>query len=310
VQSRSVKIVPFADEHLEGAAALLAERHAAHRAAEPLLPERDDLAAQIEKEREDATGAVALDGGEVSGYLLGQHRENWMGKHVWSGVAGQAVREPELARDLYAAAAGRWVAEGFTRHFVFVPSHDSGLVDAWFRLCFGASAALAIRETAAEEPVDGGVKIRHGTPDDYPEAARLELEMSRAMQPAPSFSGIELPTLDELLREEWLEGDDDEIELFVAERDGRVVGQFLLYRRPPDLRVPDRNIDLAQASTEPEARGTGVGRALMAHVMRWAHENGYPTMTTDWRMTNLWASRYWPNRGFRPVFLRLYRSIP
>jgi GNAT superfamily N-acetyltransferase len=303
-------LVPFADEHVEGAAALLAARHADHRAAEPLLPERDGLAAQIAKEREDATGVVALDGGEVAGYLLGQHRENWMGKHVWSGIAGQAVREPELARDLYAAAAGRWVDDGFTRHFVFVPSHDSGLVDAWFRLSFGASAALAIRETAAEEPVDGGVEVRHGTRDDYPEAARLELEMSRAMQPSPSFSGIELQPFEEVLAE-WNEEDaEDEFELFVAERDGRVVGQFLLYRRPPDLRVPDRSIDLAQASTEPEARGTGVGRALLAHVLRWAHENGYPTMTTDWRMTNLLASRYWPKRGFRPVFLRLYRSIP
>lgn len=310
MQSEPVEIVPFADEHLEGAAALLAERHAAHRAAEPLLPERDDLVAEIGKEREDASGVVALEGGEVVGYLLGQHRDNWMGKHVWSGVAGQAVREPEVARDLYAAAAGRWVEDGYTRHFVFVPSHDSELVDAWFRLSFGASAALAIRETAAEQPVDAGVEIRHGTRDDHPEAARLELEMSRAMQPSPSFSGIELQTFDEVLAE-WNEEDhEDEFELFVAERDGRVVGQFLLYRRPPDLRVPDRNIDLAQASTEPEARGTGVGLALMAHVFRWAHENGYPTITTDWRMTNLWASRYWPKRGFRPVFLRLYRSIP
>ena len=33
-------------------------------------------------------------------------------------------------------------------------------------------------------------------------------------------------------------------------------------------------------------------------------------MTTDWRMTNLLASRYWPRRGFRETFLRLYRSIP
>jgi len=96
---------------------------------------------------------------------------------------------------------------------------------------------------------------------------------------------------------------------FVAERDGRTVGNFVLYHRPPDLRVPENSIDLAQASTEPEARGTGVGRALTAHVLRWAHEHGYPLMTTDWRATNLWASRFWPRRGFRPSFIRLYRSI-
>jgi GNAT superfamily N-acetyltransferase len=305
-----MEILPFADEHVEGAAALLAERHAAHRTAQPLLPDRSDFEAQIEMERQDATGAVALEGGAVVGYLLGQQRENVMGRHVWSHVAGHAVRDPELIRDLYAGAAQRWVDEGYTNHFVFVPSHDTDLVDAWFRLCFGASAVLAIRETGPEGFEGGDVEIRHGTRDDYPEAARLELEMSRSMQPAPSFSGIELQSPDEVLAE-WLEDDDDEdFELFVAERDGRIVGQFLLYRRPPDLRVPDGSIDLAQASTEPAARGTGVGRALAAHVIRWAHENGHASMTTDWRMTNLWASRFWPKRGFRPVFLRLYRSIP
>jgi GNAT superfamily N-acetyltransferase len=96
----------------------------------------------------------------------------------------------------------------------------------------------------------------------------------------------------------------------VAERDGRVVGHLLLFRRPPDLRVPQDSIDLAAASTEPEQRGTGVGRALTAHAIRWARENGHARMTIDWRMTNLWASRFWPRRGFRPAFLRVYRNIP
>jgi GNAT superfamily N-acetyltransferase len=301
MESSSVDIVTFTDEHVEGAAALTAE---------PLLPERSDLATEIAKEREDATGAVALDNGEVVGFLLGQRRDNFMGPHLWSGIAGHAVREPEVVHDLYAGAAKQWVDDGLTRHFVFVPSHDDALIDAWFRLSFGASGALALRETTTEEPFDGGVEIRHGTRDDYPEAARLELELARTLQSVPSFSGIELPSYEEAVAE-WLEeDDDDEVELFLAERDGRAVGHILLYRRPPDLRVPDRNIDLAQASTEPEMRGTGVGRALTAHVIRWANENGYPTMTTDWRMTNLWASRFWPKRGFRTAYLRLYRSIP
>ena len=89
-----------------------------------------------------------------------------------------------------------------------------------------------------------------------------------------------------------------------------MVGHALLYRRPADLRVPANSIDLADCLTEPDLRGSGVGLALTAHVLTWAHENGYPTMTTDWRMTNMLASRFWPRRGFRETFLRLYRSIP
>jgi hypothetical protein len=33
-------------------------------------------------------------------------------------------------------------------------------------------------------------------------------------------------------------------------------------------------------------------------------------MVTDWRVTNLLSSRFWPARGFRTTFLRLYRHIP
>jgi len=302
------EIVPFGDEHLPAAAELLAARHARHREAEPLLPDlRDPLAAVEAEWREEGASGVF----SPQGYLIASpftvSNITWMR----SNIAGQALEgDREAMRDLYAVAAERWVEQGHTMHAAFVPSHDAELVDAWFRLQFGASSCLALRETGPEEPFDAGVEIREGDENDFNEAARLELEMGAAMQPSPSFSNLPLQTQEEVAAEWHEEGLGDTYKLFVAEREGRIVGHILLYRRPPDLRVPEGSIDLAQASTEPEARGTGVGRALTAHVVRWAHEHGIQVMTTDWRMTNLWASRFWPKRGFRPAFLRVYRSIP
>jgi len=302
------EIVPFTDAHLDDAAALLAARHARHREAEPLLPEGVDFRAAVEQEwrQEGASGVFSGDA-----YVIAAPTAFAGGSWLRVGIAGLAIEgERDRIRDLYAAAAERWLEEGHTRHGVFVPSHDAELVDAWFRLEFGASANLAMRETAPEEPFDAGLEIRRGTPDDFGEAARLDREVSAALRTSPSFSGIPLQSLEEL-EAEWREDvDSDDYELFVAERNGRIVGHTVLYRRPPDLRVPPGSIDLAQGSTEPEARGSGVGRALTAHVLRWAHDHDYPVMTIDWRTTNLWASRFWPRRGFRPVFLRLYRSIP
>ena len=297
-----MKIVPFADEHLDAAAEMLAARHAQHRAAEPLLPADVDFRGQLEMEWsvDGASGVIS-----PQGYLFG--RPDSHGLTV--GIGGHAVTgDEEHARDLYAAAAAAWVEVGHRSHMVFVPSSDEALVDAWFRLSFGASAVLATRETAGEEPYDGDVSIRPGTPDDFGSAARLELAMFESMQPSPSFSGLALQTPEEV-EAEWREDDFSPYELLVAERDGSIVGHLLLYRRPPDLRVPPDAIDLGQASTYPEARGTGVGRALTAHAMRWAYEHGHPTMVTDWRMTNLSASRFWPRRGFRTTFLRLNRVI-
>ena len=62
--------------------------------------------------------------------------------------------------------------------------------------------------------------------------------------------------------------------------------------------------------TRPEARGSGAGVALTEACFAWARRRGYETMVSDWRVTNLLASRFWPRRGFRTSFLRLYRSIP
>jgi predicted N-acetyltransferase YhbS len=304
------EIVPFADEHLDAAVRLLAERHAWHRELEPLLPADADLREQLERERGELAGMVAFEAGEVVGYLLGTHREDQIGPHVWSYIAGHAVRNPELVRDLYGAAAEAWVDAGLTRHFVYVPAVPE-LVDPWFRLSFGASAALAIRETGPQPAVDGGVTIRESTRDDVRAAARLDRHQFEWMLGSPSFSRHEPPEEDALAAE-WTEvwDDPDAHRHFVAERDGGVVGHILLYRRPPDLRVPVDSIDLADASTSPEERGSGIGLALTYHVLGWAHEHGYATMTIDWRMTNLLASRFWPRRGFRETFLRLYRSIP
>jgi GNAT superfamily N-acetyltransferase len=304
----SLEIQPFSEEHLDAAAELLAERHARHRLAEPLLPANVDFRGQIESEwrTKGASGVFAARGGEPAGYLIGVPNPK-LGIRV--AVGGHAVRDPEAARDLYAAVAGAWLDAGYPHHEVFVPVSEAALIDAWFRLDFGAGAVLAMRETAVEPPFDAGVLIRPGTPDDLEASALLHREMALSMQPAPSFSTMDVESVEETIADWKDTWDDPEFTHFVAERDGRVVGHSLLYRRPADLRVPVDSIDLAGASTFPEDRGSGVGRALFAHVLTWAYENDYPTMTTDWRMTNMLASRFWPKRGFRPVFIRMHRNL-
>ncbi|MHB8641704.1 MAG: GNAT family N-acetyltransferase [Gaiellaceae bacterium] len=292
----------FTDADLDAAAELLAERHTTHRQAEPLLPGDVDFRAQVESEWsvDGASGVIS-----EHGYVFARPLRGWM----IVGIGGHAVRgDREHARDLYGAAAGAWLDAGHREHAVFVPSHDAALVDAWFRLSFGASAVLAARETEGEDFVTG-VVVRDGTPDDQALAAQLDRAMTESMLPSPSF-GTQNGWTDEQYFEEW--NDTWGVEHFVhfvAEREGAVVGQLLLYRRPHDLRVPKDSIDLAHASTFPASRGGGVGRALTAHALTWAHRQGIPVMTTDWRMTNMRASRFWPKRGFRPSFLRLHRAI-
>jgi GNAT superfamily N-acetyltransferase len=76
------------------------------------------------------------------------------------------------------------------------------------------------------------------------------------------------------------------------------------------LARPDGVPYLGWAATRPDVRGSGAGLALTKAAFAWARGRGHEAMVTDWRATNLLSSRFWPARGFRETFLRLYRSIP
>jgi GNAT superfamily N-acetyltransferase len=307
---RALQIHPLSETHLSGAARLLEERHSCHRAAEALLPDGGDFRAHIERalSAERAAGAVALVNGDVAAYLIGSPQDDGTSE---VGLAGCAAHEPELIRDLYEHLGSDWVAAGLDRHRVYVPATDAGLVDAWFRLAFGLQFTYSVRETFPESPVDADVEIREGRASDLDAVAALERAFSEHLRAAPSFSGRVVAT-DEEVQADWADTwDDERFTHFVAERGGHVVGQVLLYSREGgDLRIPERSIDLALATTHADMRGSGVGRALMAHAMRWAHEGGYRAMTIDWRVVNLLADRFFTARGFRPTFSRLYRHVP
>jgi ribosomal protein S18 acetylase RimI-like enzyme len=315
-----LELQPFADEHLEDAAALLAERHARHRAAEPLLPAafEDAGAARGAVEEawraEGASGAVALRDGRVVGYLLGAPRSAAWGPNVWVESGAHAVREAETLRDLYAAAAGVWVDAGATRHFAMVPASDTALVDAWFRVGFGHQHALAIREVPPAGVAGGAVTVREAEARDVEELVPLDL-LGTHQAGSPTFSDGPQTDPDTLRDELAKEMADPRAAMLVAELDGRVVG--CASAAPVDysslhggLARPERACIIGYAATLPEVRGSGAGVALTEGVYAWARDNDYPTVVVDWRVTNLLASRFWPRRGFRPTFLRLYRSVP
>ena len=315
-----LEIQPFSEEHIDGAATLLEERHDRQRAVEPGLPANVDYRAEIEalwgaKER---SGAAAIRDGELVGYLLGAHREDeFWGSNVWVEYAGHAVREPELVRDLYAVAAEEWVANGRNRHWALVPGTDPELVDAWFRLSFGAQHAAGIQETPESTgPSTNGVVARRAVEGDLEEAMALDLELPRHQARSPVFGPPAPTAITDEDREEFLtDVANPEVALFLAEIDGKAVGELLMVpversSMHSGLARPERAAFLAFAATLPEARGSGAGLALTNAGLAWAREQGYPWTVVDWRETNLLASRFWPARGFRRTFLRLYRSIP
>lgn len=320
------EILPFAEEHLSAAGRLLAERHRRHRAATPLLSPRFEDPAVAEAEVaeafkvEDASGSVAVRGGEVVAYLLGAPKSSstW-GPNVWVESAGQACgptpEDAELMRDVYAAAATRWVEEGRTAQYVIVPAGDLPLLDAWSRLGFGQQQAHALSENLTREPVVApGLSIRLAQRDDIPVLAALDCELPRHQGLAPCFSAGDQTSVEEAVAEWEEDWGDPDFTTWVAVHDGQVIGSAVgcsLTKSGSNggLMRPDSAGFLGFAAVLPQARGLGAGRALGETVMRWSGEAGFGCVATDWRQTNLFSSRTWTRLGFRPSFLRLHRTI-
>ncbi|HET7236420.1 MAG TPA: GNAT family N-acetyltransferase [Actinomycetota bacterium] len=304
-----LEVVPFGEEHLDAAGRLLAERQARHRAAEPLLADEDPRAAVEAAWREPgAVGVVALRSGGPEAYLIAvlEGADPVFGNPAWVSRQGHAASDPEILRDLYAAAAEPWLEAGADRHYVLVPALERDL-DTWYRLGFGHMHVEGIRESGADpRPLPGGVTIRRGDLDDLEDAIAIDRLIYSVQERSPSFQGSPDP---ERWRSAWIETlEDPEVAYFVAETRGRIVGHTTMHPRP-EFGTPSDSVYLASTVTSEEVRGTGVGVALAEHALRWARENGYGSVNTGWRMTNLLASRFWPARGFRPFFHRLHRAI-
>jgi ribosomal protein S18 acetylase RimI-like enzyme len=318
-----LEVLPFSDEHVSAAGRLLAARHQRHRQAEPALAPLFEDSAVAEQEvamvwgLSDASGSAGFREGELVGYLIGAPREaDIWGENVWVSEAGHAVEEAEDARDLYAVAAGRWFDEGRPRHYALLPANDAPLVEAWFRLGFGQQQAHGVREVA-EGAIDlpDGFEIRGPREGDVEALVAVDLALPAHQRSAPVFSEQPLPT-EEVIREEWhstLAGNDEQV--LVGFRNGRPVACWSVVAAERSyhyrgLMRPEHAAYLAFASTVPAARGSGIGVALTQAALAQATRDGYAVMVTDWRVTNLLASRFWPRRGFRTAFLRLARSIP
>jgi Acetyltransferase (GNAT) family. len=200
---------------------------------------------------------------------------------------------------------------------VVTPATETAVIDAWFRLSFGLQHVHALREL----PPPGFVG-RAATDLSVRPAERRDIDALIGLDPvlpihssrSPIFSPIKMPMPHESRDDIEHDLTDPRFTPLVVEHAGRIVGAATAC----SLEVSNSNTKLMRppscgflgfAVVDPEARGLGAGRALADAVLVWSRDQGYEWVATDWRSTNIEADRTWRAAGFRPSFLRLYRSI-
>lgn len=322
-----MRLVPFTDELLPQAAAILAARHRREVEIFPELPARfgeaprAQTALEAEWSRAGAGGVALLDeAGRLVGFMVG-HRlvDSFWGRSAWVRYPGMGLA-PELSaewyRRLYAELAGPWVEQGYFRHYVFVPAGDPALVDAWLRLGFAYQQAYALMDLEAREerPVapPEGVHIRRAGPADAPALRALAGWIRGHLAQSPGWCPIFPEELEELREGYARMVDDPEASLWVAVRGQEIVGLHAYWpaaASETDMILPDRCVELKVAVTRPGERRKGIDSALFTHCMGELRARGYRFCATDWYILNLLASVHWPKRGFRTVTYRLARQV-
>lgn len=327
----AVSIVPFEEKHLQGAADLLAARHARDRMREPSLPDAfespEAVLPFVEKQYGDGTspGVIAMRDGEPTGFLLPNavlpgprtFQAHFLPpRTMYIPYQSHGLADGEdasLYRELYAALAGTWVHRGYYNHFINVPHEDAAAREAWDSIGFGRHVTFVTRDAAI--PVEGAqpsdLEIHQAGEEDASVIAGLNELLWEHHALSPVFN----PHLRESAAS-WRELSQELLSdpgnaHFVAYRDGQPVAMntFMKDDFVSPMQIPERCVYLFQGIVDPAARGGGIGRALFGHAMRWAIEQQYRWCALHFYSANLSAASFWLGNGFRPVEHRLGRRV-
>jgi len=282
-------------------------------------PQQAQLALLAALAREHAAGFAALDDGQLVAYLIGDMvidsiwgRSGWI---RWAGCAYHPSAGVEPVRDLYAALGKHWVGFGVFTHCALVPVSDPAMIGAFFSLSFGVQqihALQSIKESGGRRSAPPGVEMRRARAGDEQYLAKLSDIIWRKQIEAPAWA-VMMPDDVAGRADAWAElATDNEVTAWLAMRGEEPLAVQIYWPSEPDddnVMVPGDCVYLSVAGTRPEARGQGFGTWLSDHILAEAHSAGFRYCETDWRSTNLLSSRFWPKRGYRPVFYRLVRRV-
>ncbi|MCQ4041112.1 GNAT family N-acetyltransferase [Streptantibioticus rubrisoli] len=271
-----------------------------------------------------AQAVVARGGrGRLGGYLVvapdqpggderpDEHRDPRSALVAHGGHALQPGREQEALRALYAAVAERFVADGRLVHHVDLPADDT-VASAWFRLGFGLErmrGLLPVRASGRQPRGVDGLSIRRASGADLGPIGRMAVESAEHRRHAAVFQPQSPEALDRLRTRyaDALTASDSAA--WLAVRRGEEAGMVVLTPAQPGPFTPQSAVELAEAYVEPDARGEGVSRVLLATALAWAYDRGYRHMAANWPTASPLAAGHWPAFGFTPVAYRLCRVI-
>jgi len=91
----------------------------------------------------------------------------------------------------------------------------------------------------------------------------------------------------------------------VAEQSDRLLGMGLARILVPSSMSDERAAEVSNVYVRPDARGLGVGRALVSALARWSRERGARRLVVKTYTQNEEALRFWEALSFRPRYVQM-----
>ena len=256
----------------------------------------------------DGPGLVAVDGSDVVGFMVVPLPGRPGTTTARLGMTHHAARRDDarlIYRSLYEAAAAVVVKLGCTYHSLPVAVEHGAAVATFFELEFGVDQVdgiLQIPEHAGQ--ATSGESVRRAEPADVDSIVELAIELAKYHARSPMF---QVALLDVRSIRQGVEKSLSEPRsaVVVAESGGQVVA---MAQAQPDRAYLDA-FDIGMNVVTAEARGSGVGTAMLDHLVRWGSEAGYRYCTVGWTSSNLASDAFYRSRGFTPTRYRLHRRI-
>lgn len=272
-----------------------------------VLSDEATARAAVEAAVADGPGLVAVDGSDVLGFMV-VPLPGWPGTTTARlGMTHHAARPDEarlIYRRLYEAAAAVVVKLGLTYHSLPVHVEHGVAVGTFFELEFGVDqidGILPIPEHA-DQATSGDV--RPAEPADVDSIVELAIELAKYHARSPMFQValLDVPSIRQGVENSLSE---PRSAVVVAESGGQVVA---MAQAEPDRAYHDA-FDIGMNVVTATARGSGLGTAMLDHLVRWGSEIGYRYCTVGWTSSNLASDAFYRSRGFSPTRYRLHRRI-
>ncbi|GLC89275.1 GNAT family N-acetyltransferase [Lysinibacillus piscis] len=252
---------------------------------------------------------------ELVGYIIGEVKiDSLRGRHIWvpyEGIAIQMEQSSELIRHLYAQVSLAWLEQGCFTHYAMIPLGQPTYYDACQRLSFSIQQVHAVMNMKDYQPFEhvGNAEIRLANKMDGDLMGKMSNIIQAYQNATPTFE-LALPEVVANIQNGYqgiIEEADETI--LLALQDQQELGFQVYYPSIANLMTPDNSVELSIAGTYASQMGKGIGKQLMNEGWQMMKDKGYDHMLTDWRITNLASSTFWPKCAFQPVAYRMVRYI-